>query len=160
MANRIVIDSLDTATLRCPNCDRQKVMQLSQYKIRKPVTRIKCCCACGHTFRAVLEQRGRNMKNMHLWGTYASREHERWCGRMTVRRLNSRGVTLMLNLNQKIIPGYKLQVEFVLDDAKQSTVKKEVVVTAADGRFISAEFSSREHFDNLGPYLLFNKLLG
>lgn len=160
MANRIMIDSLDTATLRCPKCNRKKTMQLSQHNIQRPRTRIKCHCCCGHTFRAVLERRGQTIKKIHLWGTYTSREHDRWSGRMTVNRLNSRGVALMLNITQKITPGYKLQLEFVLDDAKQSMVKKEVVVTAADGPYISAEFSSREHFDNLGPYLFFNKLLG
>lgn len=160
MANKILIDSLDTATLRCPNCNRKKIMQLSQHNIQRPKTRIKCHCCCGHTFRAVLEQLGQTNKKMQLWGTYTSREDGRWSGRMTVKRLNSRGVTLMLNIDQKITPGYKLQLEFVLDDAKQSMVKKEVVVTASAGAYVSAEFSSREHFDNLGPYLFFNKLLG
>jgi len=160
MANQILIDSLDTATLRCPNCNRKKIMQLSQYNIRKPKNRIKCCCSCGHTFRAALEQRGHNIKDMKLWGTYTSKELGKWCDPMTIKRLNARGVTLLLKVNQKIPPGYKLQLEFVLDDGKQSMVKKEVVVTATDGPYLSAEFASREHFDNLGPYLFVNKLLG
>lgn len=56
------------------------------------------------------------------------------------------------------LPGIDLNVEFVLDDAKQSVVTKEVRVLARNGRYLTAEFLSKEHFDNLGPYLFFNKL--
>ncbi len=61
-------------------------------------------------------------------------------------------------MEQKILPGVSLKIEFVLDDAKQSLVRKEVRVLARDGRYLTAEFISKEHYDNLGPYLFFNKL--
>ena len=38
------------------------------------------------------------------------------------------------NIEQNILPGLKLFLEFVLDDAKQSIVKKEVVVKAKNGK--------------------------
>ena len=49
-------------------------------------------------------------------------------------------------------------VEFVLDDAKQSVVTKDVRVLARNGRYLTAAFLSKDHYDNLGPYLFFNKL--
>ncbi len=160
MDHKIVIDSLDTATITCPGCNRKKTLLLSQYRIEKPVTRIRYRCGCKETFCAVLERRGLCAREMHLAGTCTSRGEKPWSGRMTVKRLNARGVTLMLNIRQKVVAGNRLLLEFVLDDAKQSIVKKQVVVTATDGPYISAVFLSQEHFDNLGPYLFFNKLLG
>ncbi len=61
-------------------------------------------------------------------------------------------------MEQSLLPGIKVFLEFVLDDAKQSIVKKEVLVKAHQGKYLSAEFTSPEHDDNLGPYLSFHKL--
>jgi hypothetical protein len=49
-------------------------------------------------------------------------------------------------------------IEFVLDDPKQSIVKKKVVVKARQDKYLSTQFVSEEHYDNLRPYLFFNKL--
>jgi hypothetical protein len=65
---------------------------------------------------------------------------------------------LETTIEQNLWPGLKLFLEFVLDDPKQSIVKKEVVVTAQKGKYLSAEFISDSHADNLGPYLFLNKL--
>lgn len=159
MEHKIVIDSLDTATFICPRCNRKKTLLLAQYGIEK-TTRIRYRCGCKETFCAVLERGGKAIREMHLMGTCTSRGEKQWSGRMTVKRLNARGVTLMLNIRQKVMAGNSLLLEFVLDDAKQSIVRKQVVVTATDGPYVSAVFLSQEHFDNLGPYLFFNKLLG
>jgi hypothetical protein len=77
---------------------------------------------------------------------------------MVIKKLNNNGVTLKTNIEQKILPGLFLMLEFVLDDAKQSIVKKQVRVLAKNGKYLTAEFTSKEHYDNLGPYLFFNKL--
>lgn len=159
MEQKIRIDSLDTARIACPKCRRKKILQLSAYKLIKRHTRIKYRCTCGHTNLAVLEKPGTTGKETRLAGTFLSRESRRpSSGRMTVRRLNSNGVTLKTNIEQKLLPGLRLLLEFVLDDAKQSVVQKEVKVLARRGKYLTAEFVSKEHYDNLGPYLFFNKL--
>lgn len=160
METKVVIDSLGMVTLKCPKCNTKKTLLVSQYKIHKSMTRIRCRCGCGEIFCVVLELNEKNARDMQLLGICTSKEQELWSGRMTVKRLNARGLTIMLNIKQKTTPGHKLLLEFVLDDAKQSIVKKQAIVTATDGPYISADFLSREHFDNLGPYLFFNKLLG
>ena len=159
MAHQILINSLDTAALTCPHCGRTTVIQVSEYKLAKERTRIKCRCLCGHTYPAVLEKRDFSKQDIQLMGIYKSAGKEPGSGKMTVKRINSRGLTLKTNKIQKIRPGQKLKLEFVLDDAKQSIVKRTVVVKAAGGQFITAEFNSREHLDNLGPYLFFNKFI-
>lgn len=161
MAHKILINSLDTATLVCPHCGQKSVIQVSEYKLSKEITRIKCRCLCGNTYPAILEKRNFSQKDVQLSGTYQRVGKIFQNGGMTVKRINSRGLTLRINTNttRKIRPGQKLKLEFVLDDAKQSIVKRHVVVTAAGGRFVTVDFNSQEHFDNLGHYLLFNKFL-
>lgn len=158
MEQRVLIDSLDTAWFACPECNRKKSMQLSEYKIKKPATKVRCKCRCGHTYMVILEKKRKSTQDTQLLGTFISNGSIKCSGKMIIKKLNSKGLMLKTNIEQSIIPGLKLLLEFVLDDAKQSIVKKEVVVKAKKGKYLSAEFLSDEHYDNLGPYLFFNKL--
>jgi len=158
LEKRVRITSLDTARLTCPQCSRSKTIQLSEYKLIKRLTRVKYTCSCGNTYIAVLEKKSGPGKETCLAGTFAAKGNLRCAGKMVIKRLNSSGLTLKTNLEQKLLPGINLVIEFVLDDAKQSVVKKEVRVLAKNGKYLTAEFTSKEHFDNLGPYLFFNKL--
>lgn len=158
MKQTITIDHIDTAVFVCPECQKTKVLQLSQYKFTKPRTTVTCRCSCGHSCKVILEKRYNLFGDTHLLGTFLTSEKKRNSGKMTIKKLNSKGLMLKTNIEQNILPGLKMFLEFVLDDAKQSIVKKEVVVKASKGKYLSAEFTSDEHYDNLGPYLFFNKL--
>lgn len=158
MEQTIIIDTLDTARLTCPMCKRTKTLQLSEYRLIKRHTRVKYKCHCGHTYVAILEKQSSPQPETMLAGTFVSRGNLRCSGRMIIKRLNNKGITLKTNIEQKIIPGLNLILEFVLDDAKQSIVKKQVRVLARNGKYLTAEFTSEEHYDNLGPYLFFHKL--
>jgi hypothetical protein len=158
MEQKVIIDNLDTARLACPSCKRTKNLQLSEYKLIKRHTRVKYKCHCGPTYVAILEKQSSPQPETMLAGTFVSKGNLVCSGRMIIKRLNNKGITLKTNIEQKIIPGLNLILEFVLDDAKQSIVKKQVRVLARNGRYLTAEFTSAEHYDNLGPYLFFNKL--
>ena len=158
MEQRILIDSLDTARFVCPECSREKIMQLSEYSINRQHTKVKCRCRCGHSYMVVLEKQIESIQDTQLLGTYISNGRIRCSGKMIIKKLNSKGLMLKTNIEQNLWPGLKLFLEFVLDDPKQSIVKKEVVVKAKKGKYLSAEFTSDDHYDNLGPYLFFNKL--
>lgn len=158
MEQRVKISGLDTARLTCPECRRSKLLQLSEYKLMKRLTRVRFTCSCGHVYFAALEKTAARDKETHLAGTFVSRGQIRCAGKMVVKRLNSRGLTLRTNLEQKLAAGITLMLEFVLDDAKQSVVRKQVKVLAKKGRYLTVAFDEQEHYDNLGPYLFFNKL--
>jgi 6-pyruvoyl-tetrahydropterin synthase len=155
---QVLIDSLDTARFACPECHREKIIQLSEYNIKRQITKVRCKCRCGHTYMVTLEKKIESTPDTQLLGTFISRGRIKCSGKMIIKKLNNKGLMLRTNIEQNILPGLKLFLEFVLDDAKQSIVKKEVVVKAKNGKYLSAEFISDEHYDNLGPYLFFNKL--
>ncbi len=157
MAQKIYIDSLDTAHFTCPTCNLEKIMQLSEYNLRRTTTKVKCKCKCGHTYMIILKKIMDSIQDTQLLGTFTSKGRIRCSGKMIIKKLNSKGIMLRTNIEQNILPGLKLLLEFVLDDAKQSIVKKEVVVKAIKGKYLSAEFVTKEHDDNLGPYLSSNK---
>jgi len=158
MEQKIMIDNLDTARLSCPECNQAKNLQVSEYKLTKRHTRVKYNCSCGHSYTVILEKKMNPQQEAMLAGTFTSKGKLQYSGKMIIKKLNSKGITLKTNTEQKLLPGINLMLEFVLDDAKQSIVKKQVRVLASSGRYLSAEFTSTEHLDNLGPYLFFNKL--
>jgi len=158
MEHRVFMDSLDTARFACPECRREKIMQLSAYEIKKHATRVRLKCKCGHTHIITLEKMIEAPKSMQLLGTFIAKGRDRFCGKMIIKKLNSKGIMLKTNIEQGILPGLRLSLEFVLDDGKQSLVRKEVVVKAKNGQYLTAEFTSNVHDDNLGPYLFNNRL--
>ena len=158
MEQRILVDSLDTARFTCPECHQEKFMQLSEYSIHRQTTKVKCRCKCGHTHFAILEKTPEPIQHTHLSGTFISNNRVQCNGKMIIKKLNRRGLVFKTNTGQDMPPGLKIFIEFVLDDAKQSIVKKEVVVKAKKGRYFSAEFTSNHHHDNLGPYLFSHNL--
>jgi len=158
MEQRVFMDGLDTARFACPECGREKIMQLSAYDIQKHTTRVRLKCKCGHSRIIILEKMVEGCKSMPLLGTFTAKGRERVSGKMIIKKLNSKGLMLKTNIEQGIPPGLRLFLEFVLDDAKQSIVKKEVVVKAKNGKYLTAEFTSDLHDDNLGPYLFLNRL--
>jgi hypothetical protein len=158
MVQKVRIDNLDTVQLVCPECNRIETLQLSEYKLSKRHTRVRYKCSCGHTYLALLENSSDFRQDTLLTGTFMAPGDAHCCGRMIIKRLNSQGIILKTNVDQKILPGLELILEFVLDDGKQSIVKKQVRVLARNGRYLTARFTEEEHRDNLGPYLFFNKL--
>ncbi len=158
MEQRIKISPLDTAILTCPDCGRSKILQLSEYKLEKRFTKLKYTCRCNRTCMVTLENRLDRNSHRCFAGTYTAPGVRQCTGPMVVKRLDSKGLTLKTNRDQNILPGITLEVEFVLDDAKQSMVKKDVRVTARQGNYLTAEFLVANHVDDLGDYLFFNKL--
>lgn len=65
-------------------------------------------------------------------------------------------VRIQFNFMQDVAPGDRLDIEFTLDDRERSLIKKEVVVRSVNGKSVGAEFTSTEHYERLGPYLLFD----
>ncbi|HKL01543.1 MAG TPA: hypothetical protein VJ943_14910 [Desulfotignum sp.] len=155
---KIRIDRLDIARLSCPDCGRKKMLQMSGHLFTKKHIKINFRCPCGYTGSAILEKPSDTLSDVGLAGTFICSDKARRSGRMTIKRLNSQGITFKTNIEQQIDPGLTLNLEFVLDDGKQSIVKKTVKVLVRNGKYLSAAFTSREHYDNLGPYLFFNKL--
>lgn len=158
MEQKVLIDSIDTALFTCPECHREKIMQLSGYSIQPRPGRVKCRCQCGHIYLATLEKKQEPIHNTLLLGTFKSNGQVRDSGKMIIKKLNGKGLMFKTNIEHTPLTGLNLSLEFVLDDAKQSIVRKDVIVKAQKGKYLSAEFTSQVHHDNLGPYLFFNKL--
>lgn len=152
---KVFIGDNNRATFRCPRCDKSKTTDVSRYKDIQKAVRVKCSCPCGHSYTVLLERRKHIRKNLNLVGTYVY-ENGQEQGRMTVLDLSRSGMKIKLNFKPNMQIGDKLLLTFNLDDAQHSQVQKEVVVRSIHDTVLGVEFTSQEHYDKLGSYLLFN----
>ncbi len=152
---KIYIGTDNKAMFRCPACNRSKTADVSKYKNIEKAVRIKIKCPCGNTFSAILERRKYFRKGMNLSGNFICKL-KKIKGAMTVQDISRSGIGIKLNFKNDIEPGDKLILEFKLDDKRQSFVKKIVTVKNVKELLIGAEFTSTEHYDPLGAYILFN----
>ena len=155
MLQKAFIAKDNTATFVCPECQKSKTADVSKYKHIEKAVRVKISCPCGHSYSVLLERRKHIRKHLNLSGTFINKKNSER-GYMTITDLSRSGLRIKLNSPQDLEPGDKLDLEFTLDDKLRSVVKREVTVRSVKNLSVGAEFVHSEHFDKLGPYLLFN----
>ena len=156
MTQKVYMTSKQMATFSCPQCARSKTVDVSQYATLEKIIKINVKCPCGHTYKAILEKRRQYRKETNLAGTYIhlidGQPRDR--GLMTVKDLSTSGMKLQLNVKQNFAIGDQLQVEFHLNDAHRTLIRKTVIIRNQREQFIGAEFAPFETVDQaLGFYL-------
>jgi transcription elongation factor Elf1 len=144
------------ATFTCPQCNRSKTVDVSKYAAIDKMVKVNVKCPCGNAYKAILEKRKQYRKETNLPGTYVhfidGQPQNR--GPMTVRDLSTSGMKLQLNVNQNFALGDQMQVEFHLDDAQRTLIKKTVIIRNQREQFIGVELAPFEAVDKaLGFYL-------
>ena len=156
MTQKIYITSKQMATFSCPQCNRSKTVDVSKYAALDKVVKVNIKCPCGHSYKAILEKRRHYRKETNLPGTYVHfiDGQPRNRGLMTVRDLSTAGMKLRLNVKQSFAIGDQLRVEFHLDDAHRTLIRKTVLIRTQRDQFIGVELAPFETVDKaLGFYL-------
>ena len=156
MSEKVYVTSKQMATFSCPQCTRSKTVDVSKYATIDKMIKISVKCPCGHAYKAILEKRKQYRKQTNLPGTYVhfidGQPQNR--GLMTIKDLSTSGVKIQLNVKQNFAIGDQMQIEFHLDDAQRTLIKKTVIIKNQRDQFIGAEFAPFETVDKaLGFYL-------
>jgi len=156
MTQKIYITSKQMATFSCPQCNRSKTVDVSKYATIDKMVKVNIKCPCGHAYKAILEKRRQYRKETNLPGTYVhfidGQPQNR--GLMTVKDLSTAGMKLRLNVKQNFTIGDQMRVEFHLDDAHRTLIKKTVIIRNQRDQFIGVELAPFEAVDKaLGFYL-------
>jgi len=148
----------DKAAFTCPKCSKVRIMDVSGFKnIDKAVIKVKCKCPCGHVYSVLLERRREIRKVVAFLGNYCTLEKGRESkGRITVKDLSRSGLRFKVHLPYQFQSGETVMLEFTLDDREQSLIKRKVIIRSQHGDSVGASFASTEHYDKLGPYLLYS----
>ena len=163
MTTKAYINNDQTATFVCPECKKPRITDVSKYVARNAQTKLKVTCSCGHQYVAFLEKRRKFRKQTNLEGVYKytvktpDNKTFEGAGKMTVTDLSFTGLRIKIPAPPVFAVGDKLNVEFKLNDANQSLVRKEVIVQNINGRSVGLEFIFNQCYDpSLGFFLLSN----
>jgi hypothetical protein len=156
MPERVYITRKQMATFTCPQCKRARTTDVSKYARSSKTIKVKVRCPCGHSYTAILEKRRRYRKDTSLPGTYQHYVDGRPRGKglMTVRDLSVTGMKLRVNPGESFAVGDLLKVEFHLDDAQRTLIRKKVVIRNVNMPYLGTELAPTETVDKaLGFYL-------
>ncbi len=156
MYQKVYVTSKRMATFSCPQCTRSKTVDVSKYAAIDKMVKVNIKCPCGHAYKAILEKRKHYRKETNLPGTYIhfidGKPQNR--GLMTIKDISTSGVKVQLNVKQYFAIGDQMKIEFHLDDAQRTLIKKTVIIRNQRDRIIGAEFAPYETVDKaLGFYL-------
>ena len=148
-----------TANVACKNCNRQKLIDISE--IRTLGTRIKATCICGHEMFFKVELRREHRKTVNLEGVFIRGPGDRiamksddWGG-IRINNLSRNGIGFKCLDNQDIRVRDSFRVKFTLDNTARSVIQKEVVVRSVTDEIVGCQFTGTDTCDvTLGFYML------
>jgi hypothetical protein len=152
MTLKVYLNKDDTATFNCPECNRSRIADVSEYIGAATAIKVNCKCKCGHEYSVSLERRRNFRRVTDLPGRYITEDHYR--GVMTVTDVSYVGLGFKMNAPPKFSTGDKIMVEFKLDDKQRSLIKREVNIISMRGLQIGVQFCTVDHYDGLGSYVM------
>ncbi len=160
MSVKIYVNEDNTATFICPECQKTVVKNLTRYIQQKKACRLKARCSCGHAYTVFLEKRKKFRKQANLPGTYRfstlNSGTEEQIGSMAVKNISYTGLRIKLQVMPQFKVGDTLFVEFRLDDANRSQIKKKVVVKNMEGLSAGLAYSAPQNHDSVLGFYLFS----
>jgi len=157
---KIYINEDNTAVFICPECQKTSVKDVTKYAALNIIPRLKAKCTCGHSYEVFLEKRKKFRKLTDLPGTYKyipeDSSTQEYTGTMFVKDMSYTGLRIKLQLMPRFKVGDTLWIEFRLDDANRSQVKKKVVVKNMKGLTAGLEYTSPQNHDSVLGFYLFN----
>ena len=145
MLQKAYITSNHMITFVCPKCQHPRVVSIADHTELEKADKVRVTCKrCNHKYRVAIERRAQYRKTVNLPGTYTHvvNGQMRGKGYMTVVDLSRTGLKIKLNEIEGFSIGDKLVIEFNLDDAKHSLIKKEVKIMKIDKTELGVAFYS------------------
>lgn len=147
---RAFVTDEGTAAIVCPNCGMTKQIPVAEYRGNKHSIKIRC--RCQQTFTIDLEFRQSHRKATNLNGFYEITSGGG--GRAVIKDLSKNGLGFMVSGIHGVRVGQKVQINFALDDLKETPLKKTTVVRSVHQNRIGCEFRKDQAFEkDLGFYL-------
>jgi hypothetical protein len=149
---KVYVNHHNEGTVTCPHCDKSKRLNFAKQKPSHEPLKVKC--ACGNSFKIIIELRSYYRKRTRLHGHYATPDSNK-SGSIIIEDLSFTGLGFRTRLPHSLQLGEVIALRFVLDNKAQSEVQKKAIVRRIQGYFIGAQFCDLQAFDKqLGYYLM------
>ena len=145
---KLYINDTYIVTLQCPVCKLTNEANVKKYIKFETSVRLRVKCSCGNYYTAILERRKFYRKEINIHGTviYSVPNGPKKRGAMTVLDISRGGAKIKALGLSTVKKGDTLELEFHLNDKKQTLIKKQVIVRNVNNYIINTEFCS--HFVN------------
>lgn len=158
MTIKVFLNSDQTATFVCPECQGTRIVDVSQFIAGKNMIRLKAKCACGHAYKVFIDKRKKFRKQAQLTGTYKYAPNEslskEYTGDITVKNLSLSGLRVKLQAMPRFKVDDILLIDFHLDDSNRSKICEKVIVRNIKGLYAGLEYTSQKSLNkDLGFYL-------
>lgn len=152
MAQKVFVTKNGKANVSCPKCGIVKPMDVSRFQALNKEVRLKCTCSCKHVFPIQLERRQHIRKTVNLRGELYYKNKSTHVVIVDVSRL---GIKIKTRNPLQLEIGNKVVLKFILDDVGKSRVTKEAEIKSITSATMGLAFSSTDHYDKFGHYILF-----
>ena len=157
MVEKLYNTGSNTAIVACSSCNRQHVVDISEYLDVPKEVKLKVKCKCGNSWSVVLEKRRFYRHNIRLPGTFVYKGSGRGIlsGSMQVVDLSKRGMKIKLYEKLDFRVNDYLEVEFRLDNKPKTLVKRTLKIINVDDYHVGLAYPEHKHEDpDVGFYLL------
>ena len=148
-----VIDNKINIT--CPKCMKTTMVDLNRKTSLLDKLIVGYKCTCGDRRKIKLEKRNVFRKDTRLKGKI--KKTGKFLGSIYINNLSRSGLKFEANHKTKLEIGDRLELEFRLDDKKQSLIRQEGIIRNADTHLFGVEFignCNKEYDRRLGFYFL------
>ncbi|GAB6272419.1 hypothetical protein KN63_01060 [Smithella sp. F21] len=150
---KVYVDANGFVQFACPNCNKMQQEQAKAYQDTKGPVSIQC--DCGNVYPVEIEFRKFHRKGTRLDGIYVGVSNPKIWGKMILKNISMQGCGFETMGINPLQPDELIKVEFHLNDAKQSLIKKNAFVRSVFKKYVGCQFQERPNaFDaDLGFYL-------
>jgi len=142
------------ATIPCEQCGKSYQKDVSKFIGHEKQVRLKYKCKCQNSFSVLLERRRFIRKKVNLTGSMIVKQDKI---PITILDISKYGVRLKILKKFPLEVDEIVQIFFILDDSYRSEISREIRIKRLISPVsIGCEFLTKDHFDNLGKYFLFN----
>ncbi len=143
------------ATIICPSCNKAKSISVASLHGKQHTIKVRC--SCNNPFTAHLNFRKHYRKQINLTGTYhVLKPQGAGGGIMQIKNISMSGIGFTVSGRHSIKENQTIQLEFQLDDKKQTKMLKLATIRSVDGNYIGCAFADQKLYEKeLGFYLRF-----
>lgn len=123
----------------CPNCGDVQKAEAQEYKNAKGRP-INIQCKCGNTYEVEVEFRKLFRKEAKLGGMYSTESNSGNWQKMIIKNISMQGCGFEILKPNLLKPDEEIRIEFKLNDAKKSLIRKRAIVRSICKNYIGCEF--------------------
>ena len=144
--DKIYVDDNNQATIICPNCGFEKIIDAKNYMNTKNMVKGRCKCKRGFQFS--LEYRKHYRKAVMLPGKYINLKN-REKGELIIRELSLIGIRFETLKPHNILENDTLEVEFILDNPLRTVISKFTKAIWVNDRIVGVYFDETELYKHV-----------